>query len=919
MNLPIRQLQQSIRQVCDGLEPSSIELAEILWLAVQMGGELGGGEEPSESVSETSVVAEEAIAPVIRSEKLPTIERSTPADIVADVVLELSTRPEPPETINPVPVKMPEAPALSMNHRRAIARALRPLLRKVPSQVRMVIDEEATVTRIVEEKIWSPVVRPEPERWLELAIVIEVTSVSEVWRQTIEEFRHLLERHGAFRDVRTWQLQAVAGEKPLLFLQTTHGLQRQPRSPRELLDAGGRRLILFLSDCTSDGWRSGTIVNLLLEWAQENPVTIVQLLPYHYWERSALGEGYPVRLGARLPGALNRDWFLAGLSPRQQRRLQGGKKFPVITMQPRSIQVWAESLRAIGEQPTTGIVILDGPEDPHPNPLSSGERGQETKLPTPLLGPGDEGLPKASLPPELTAEQLVQRFRNTASRQAQRLANVMAMLPVDWSVIRLIQKNLGQSGDDALLETGALHLAEMVLSGLLIPATSKNGRQQYDFALQVRDVLKRAIPISEAEAAGEKIAEQVFEQFPQEVRDRVNKYIEERFEGFYSKFDALLVPEQDWGDTPIDVVSFAQVREDTLRFWGGEYAELADKLKNLDKVQLLVTGSSVDRTALIPELQDALIPELQSIEFETVTLSFLAEISLELFQFNVAMLEPQAARFFRQREFKIQLRTAAAYQFIEPLGNNVQLEMVRIRGGGFMMGSLQEEVGHLPSESPQHLVTVSEFFMSKYPVTQAQWQVIAQQAPISRELSLNPSIFTGDNKLPVENISWYEAVEFCQRLSKWTGKAYRLPSEAEWEYACRAGTETPFHVGDVISTEVANYNGDYDYGQGTKGSYLRKTTVVGSFKVANAFGLYDMHGNVWEWCQDTYHNYSGAPVDGTAWEWGLEKNALRMLRGGGWISDPQNCRSACRYNRKSPDYRNDNVGFRVVREAIRTS
>jgi formylglycine-generating enzyme required for sulfatase activity len=893
MTLPIAQLQQSIRQICNGLEPSPIELAEILWLAMQMGGELVTGAEPSESVSETLVVAEEAIAPAMESAASSILERSNSLDIVADVVLDPLTRKEQPstepsETINPVPVKMPEAAALSINNRRAIARALRPLLRKVPSQVRMVIDEEATVNRIIEEKICSPVVRPEPERWLELAIVIEVTSVLEVWRQTIEEFRHLLERHGAFRDVRTWQLQAVAGEKPLLFLQTTNGLQRQPRSPKELLDAGGRRLILFLSDCTSDGWRSGTIVNLLLEWSQENPVTIVQLLPYHYWERSALGYGYPVRLGARSPGALNRDWSLAGLSPRQQRRLQGGKKFPVITMQSRSIQVWAESLRAIGEQPTAGIVILDWPEN------------SDTE---------------GSLPPELTAEQLVQRFRNTASRQAQRLANVMAMLPVDWSVIRLIQKNLGQSGDDGLSETGALHLAEMVLSGLLIPATPKNGRQQYDFAPQVRNVLKRAIPISEAEAAGERVAEQVFDQFPQEVRDRVNKYIEERFEGFYSKFDALLVPEQDWGDTPIDVVSFAQVREETLRLWGGEYAELADKLKNLDKVPSLVAVSSVDR--------DALIPELQSIEFETVTLSFQPEVTLKLFRFDVATLEIQQPRFFWQGNeprLKLKRRSAQAYQLIESLGNNVQLEMVQIPAGEFMMGSPKDEIDRYSDESPQHRVTVPEFFIGKYPITQAQWRSIAQQPPVARELNPDPSSFKGD-QLPVEKVSWYEAVEFCQRLSKWTGQVYRLPSEAEWEYACRAGTKTPFHFGNTISTEVANYNGNYTYGQGIKGTYREKTTVVGSFKVANAFGLYDMHGNVWEWCQDHYHDsYTGAPADGSEWiDSDAKEDAFRMLRGGGWILNPHYCRSACRHYYNYPDDHYNFIGFRVVSEAARTS
>jgi formylglycine-generating enzyme required for sulfatase activity len=254
------------------------------------------------------------------------------------------------------------------------------------------------------------------------------------------------------------------------------------------------------------------------------------------------------------------------------------------------------------------------------------------------------------------------------------------------------------------------------------------------------------------------------------------------------------------------------------------------------------------------------------------------------------------------------------------LGDNLDLEMVRIPSGKFMMGSPDDEIDRFSNESPQHRVMVPEFFVGKYPITQAQWRAIAQQPPVARELNPDPSSFKGD-QLPVENVSWYEAVEFCQRLSKWTGQVYRLPSEAEWEYACRAGTTTPFHFGNTISTEVANYDGNYTYGQGIKGPYREKTTVVGSFKVANAFGLYDMHGNVWEWCQDHYHDsYTGAPADGSAWiDSDAKEDAHRMLRGGSWNNYPQFCRSACRYYYFNPDHHNDNIGFRVVSEAARTS
>jgi formylglycine-generating enzyme required for sulfatase activity len=138
-----------------------------------------------------------------------------------------------------------------------------------------------------------------------------------------------------------------------------------------------------------------------------------------------------------------------------------------------------------------------------------------------------------------------------------------------------------------------------------------------------------------------------------------------------------------------------------------------------------------------------------------------------------------------------------------------------------------------------------------------------------------------------------EAVEFCARLSKKTGKSYRLPSESQWEYACRAGTTTPFHFGETITLGLANYDSRYTYGIQPTTKYRQQTTEVGSFP-PNAFGLYDMHGNVLEWCADVWHdNYNGAPADGSAWESG-EDNSLRVLRGGSWNYIPQTCRSASR-------------------------
>ena len=250
--------------------------------------------------------------------------------------------------------------------------------------------------------------------------------------------------------------------------------------------------------------------------------------------------------------------------------------------------------------------------------------------------------------------------------------------------------------------------------------------------------------------------------------------------------------------------------------------------------------------------------------------------------------------------------------------------MVLIPSDEFMMGTSEEEAESLSSERPQHTVKINDaFLMGKYPITQAQWRIVAGFPQEQRQLQPKPSHFKGDNR-PVERVSWYDAVEFCVRLSKKTGRHYRLPTEAEWEYACRAGTNSPFHFGKTITTDIANYQGTDskvsnskgNYGNGPKGEYRKETTPVDKFDYANAFGLCDMHGNVWEWCEDYWHeNYKGAPSDGGAWL--AENDDVRVMRGGSWLYFPQVCRCA-RPDRIDPDFSYFDPGFRVVCEVPRT-
>ena len=290
------------------------------------------------------------------------------------------------------------------------------------------------------------------------------------------------------------------------------------------------------------------------------------------------------------------------------------------------------------------------------------------------------------------------------------------------------------------------------------------------------------------------------------------------------------------------------------------HANMAAKGSNSDILDTLVHISS-----LSPTINSSVKPIL-SLETETK--------ELEL----VLPKQPENKEVERE---KGQVRS-----FSENLGNDVILEMVAIPGGTFMMGSPKGEGND--DEKPQHEVTVPPFYMGKYPVTQAQYQQVMRK---------NPSRFQGDDR-PVEQVDWYDAVKFCQELSKQIRTEYRLLTEAEWEYACRAGTTTPYHFDETITEQLANYGGN-----------VGETTPVGKYP-PNAFGLYDMHGNVWEWCQDDWHkNYEGAPTDCIAWVSG--NSNPKVMRGGSWIDYPEYCRSAARSFGKR-DFRFDSLGFRVV-------
>ncbi|MEM8642577.1 MAG: formylglycine-generating enzyme family protein [Cyanobacteria bacterium P01_G01_bin.54] len=308
-------------------------------------------------------------------------------------------------------------------------------------------------------------------------------------------------------------------------------------------------------------------------------------------------------------------------------------------------------------------------------------------------------------------------------------------------------------------------------------------------------------------------------------------------------------------------------------------------------------------------------------------------------------------------------KSYTSQQYKEHLSGDTVLEMVRVPSGQFWMGSPEAELERYSDEGPQHWVNIDyEFWLGKYPITQRQWKAVVESTqPIAQELDPDPANFKNDFdekhsrwQRPVEQVSWQDAIEFCARLTQKTGRQYRLPTEAEWEYVCRAVVSEelsansaqvslaawnrkfcqPFYFGETIGTNVVNYNGSSKYGRGVEGEYREQTTPVGYFNAPNTFGLHDMHGNLWEWCLDPWHdNYQGnPPADGAVWDeehQGQYQNILesidnllkdqrsRVQRGGSWYDLPWVCRSAFRLN-LTPADRGNNIGFRVLCARPRT-
>ncbi len=910
------------------LELSDEDIADSIWLALQMGvGEVTPQKKPDNKQGQSIPIEIQEIEsekPVIDSEKsIDVITQDSPP------IEQQTTR-----LTKGFPFQVPAAPALQTPL--SINRALRPLMRKVPSATKRMLDEEATVNRIAERDIWQPVTKPQPERWLTLELVIEESSSSFIWRELVDDLQQLLENQGAFQTMRLWQVSTQDGQHLQLVRRRKRGQSgRRYHSHRELIHPSGRGLILLVSDCVSELWKNALIYPWLKDWSEKQPIAIVQLFPERLWNSTQLARGRKLFTTAFTPGVANPQLVLKDYPRWLPLDWQNTLLVPVVTLEPEVLKQWSGVVAGVGQAQISAFLFdlaFIKQQIAQVNPQSSEGRPGKGNPEEVETESGAENETEA-INIRGQAEALVSRFFATASEPAKSLATMMAAAPVSMPVVNLIRKTL-------LKEVEPVHVAEFYMGGLLKPIVENEDGQfrVYDFWPGVRQVLNESIGRRRTT----------------EVLDAISQYIAEKIDRPIRSFAALLALLPQYSEKEqAQIFPFAQVAVEVLQNLGGEYAELAEEVAdNLAKL---------DRLPLSDEEDKPFEPILSSCTFEVVTIELEETRTVE---FVVATLERQSQvrlwwEFWKSPEkWVIKRRKRQATSIIEVLPEGLELELMEIPGGTFLMGTDDQEIERLckkydsdwfRAERPQHRVTIEPFSMGRYPITQAQWKAIAQRTDLKVNIDLepNPSSFKDDPPQPplqegeraktrwdrpVETVNWYQAKEFCARLSKLTGKPYRLPTEAEWEYACRAGTTTPFHFGETITGDLANYNASYTYESEPKGEYRDQTTPVGYFQAANAFGLFDMHGNVWEWCQDDWHdNYEGAPADGRAWidtqnlhgdnqSFSVKNNdnkSNKVIRGGSWDTDPYDCRCAIRFY-SYPRDDDGNVGLRVVSAPPRT-
>jgi len=435
--------------------------------------------------------------------------------------------------------KVPDAP--SLREPLTLARALRPLMRRIHAGASLVLDEDATTQRIANDGLWLPVLKPTLEPWLDLELVVDESISMQIWRHTISELERVLKNYGIFRDVRVWGLMADDREQVQIRRGIGAGAKNQsPRSPKELIDPSGRRLVLVVSDCVSPLWRNGKITATLELWAKYGAMAIVQMLPKWLWKRTALGRASEVRLQGLNAGTFNQKLMVKEVSLWEELEELRGVKVPVFTLEPDKVATWAEMVSGKGSIWTSGYLFkFDVPPANKGRDLFNLDRGQ------------------------LSAEQRVQAFRVTASPMARKLAGLLSAAPViSLPIVRLIQETL-------LRDSQQVHVAEVFLGGLLKPLSEINAETnsnyvQYEFMDGIRELLVDSMPSG----------------YVLNVVDEVSKYLAKKVGLSLEDFAAVLKsPQEDSGNSG-SYGYFATITSQVLRRLGGEYLKIADSLTN---------------------------------------------------------------------------------------------------------------------------------------------------------------------------------------------------------------------------------------------------------------------------------------------------------------------------------------------------
>jgi formylglycine-generating enzyme required for sulfatase activity len=784
-----------------------------------------------------------------------------------------------------------------------LARALSPLNRLVESAGELELDEEATVEAIaraaVENQPWQPVLRPRLEPWLDLTLVFDRSPSMAIWARLEKDLQRFFSRYLRLRDVRQFQIRH-GPQGPTL---TTPGGRALP--PRVLLRADRRQLLLLVSDGCAPAWFDGSLPDRLGLWGKTLPTALLQVFPEWMWERTALGgkQAFAATASGAMPPSQALDLRRLPLDgSRPVPAAEQAATVPLLELDADLLAAWA---RLVVGAPG-GIALAYRFLAAAPAPALS--------RPAQALREGERANGETAAADQ---ERRLATFLANASPAAQRLLGLLTCVPlITLPLARLVQREFPQSGTPA-------QLAEVLLSGLLVLVDKPEGLDQADgsedLAFSAADSLVYGFATPELR---ERLMALVNLRQARRVYDRVESAIAASLGCTVEAFRALLCAPSAVNQEPQAALlaNYARVSTQVLRRLGGNWAAFAERVEAAwAKAERLGCQAELEGTPKPPS--ETLLPCIE-----------------EEFSFSVARLQwiDWLPPLPGQRGNSPKVRG-----FLEPLRQSLDLQLVEIPAGSFLMGSPASEEGHQADEGPQHEVKLESFFLGRTPITQAQWREVAQwqEGPGERWgewLNPTPSRFPDDkgglwtgeantDNRPMEKVSWQAAMEFCSRLSQRSGKTYTLPSEAQWEYACRAGTTTPFSYGETLSDELANYNASTTYGRGRKGKVRGQATEVGIFP-ANPWGLHDVHGTVWEWCADPWHSsydlgQQKAPDDGSPWldateagKAGMEgeraDERTRVLRGGSWVHGPVICRSACRY-RFHPGIAGGNVGFRV--------